>query len=55
MFKYDPTDPVNKAEKALFEFTEAIVELHGQFKGRHKLYVRLLEWLADKLIYRGLE
>ena len=42
-----------KAETALLDFGEAVVKVHGQFKGIHLIYYKVFEWLADKLIYRG--
>lgn len=42
-----------EAEAHLLDFTEAVYQLHGEYKGIYLLYLRILEWLATRLIYRG--
>lgn len=34
------------------ELTETICSLHGQYKGIYKIYYHILEFVADKLIWR---
>lgn len=40
------------AEYSLLDFTETVCELHGQYKGIYLIYYHILEWVADKLIWR---
>ena len=42
-----------QAEGHLLELTETICQLHGQYKGRYLVLYHLLEWVADKLIWRS--
>jgi len=46
-------DPVYKALNAIYEFSEAVVEIHGQFSGIYRLIYRIWEWLSYRLLYRG--
>jgi len=46
-------DPRFHAECALMGFTEKIIEINGQPKGIYGVYFWLLQWSADKLIWRG--
>jgi hypothetical protein len=39
-------------EMALLDLTELMCQTYGPFRGRYKLYYRLLEWVASKLIWR---
>ena len=45
-------DPQVQAEAALLELTESICKKYGPYRGRYKLLYWLLEWTADKLIWR---
>jgi len=41
------------AEAALLDLTEIICQIHGPYRGRYYWLWRLLEWTADKLIWRN--
>jgi len=45
-------DDFFSAERALIDFAESVIKIHGQFRGRHRLYYFIWEWLADKLLWR---
>jgi len=45
-------DPQFKAEESLLALTETICEKWGQYRGRYRIYYWLLEWAANKLIWR---
>jgi len=48
-------DPRFHAECALMDFTEKIIEINGQPKGVYKVLFWLLDWAADRLIWRKRE
>ena len=41
-----------QAEYYLLYFTETVCKIHGQYKGIYLIYYRILEWVADKLLWR---
>lgn len=45
-------DKTFNAETLLYQLTEKIIEIHGQNRGRYKFYMWVLEFFAEKLIYR---
>ena len=45
-------DPEYQAEGHLLALTEKICEIHGQYRGIYLVLFWVLEWTADKLIYR---
>lgn len=45
-------DPRSHAECVLLDITENICEMYGQPKGIYRLLFYLLNWSADKLIWR---
>ena len=55
VFRKLENDSKFKAECALLELTELICEMHGQPKGLKKIYYKILEWCATKLIWQDKE
>lgn len=46
------TDIYFRAECSLLEFTETVCKIHGQYRGIYLIYYHVLEWVADKLLWR---
>ena len=42
-----------QAEYSLLDFTETVCKIHGQYKGIYLIYYHILEWVADKLLWRN--
>jgi len=45
-------DLYQQAEDCLMALTEKICEIHGQYRGIYLILYWILEWCADKLIWR---
>ena len=41
-----------QAEYSLLDFTETVCKIHGQYKGIYLIYYHILEWVADKFLWR---